>query len=42
MRPNRPAADGSVPTRFDDMLAVAAPELARHVQALGFDTHTGA
>ncbi|MFB8247332.1 DciA family protein [Streptomyces sp. NPDC055952] len=36
-----PAAGGSVLARFDDILAGAAPELAGHVQAVGFDADTG-
>ncbi|WP_432095664.1 DciA family protein [Streptomyces sp. bgisy100] len=36
-----PAAGGSVLVRFDDILAAAAPELAGHVQAVGFDADTG-
>ncbi|MFD4260769.1 DciA family protein [Streptomyces sp. NPDC058534] len=36
-----PAAGGSVLARFDDILAAAAPELAGHVQAMGFDADTG-
>ncbi|GHE24345.1 DciA family protein [Streptomyces capillispiralis] len=36
-----PAAGGSVLAQFDDILAAAAPELAGHVQAVGFDADTG-
>ncbi|WP_128977383.1 DciA family protein [Streptomyces roseicoloratus] len=36
-----PAAGGSVLARFDDILAAAAPELAGHVRAVGFDADTG-
>ncbi|MFD4577268.1 DciA family protein [Streptomyces sp. NPDC058417] len=36
-----PAAGGSVLAQFDAILAAAAPELAGHVQAVGFDTDTG-
>ncbi|MFJ4585118.1 DUF721 domain-containing protein [Streptomyces echinatus] len=36
-----PAAGGSVLAQFDDILAAAAPELAGHVQAIGFDADTG-
>ncbi|KOG14618.1 DciA family protein [Streptomyces viridochromogenes] len=36
-----PAAGGSVLAQFDDILAVAAPELAGHVQAVAFDADTG-
>ncbi|MEU3901595.1 DciA family protein [Streptomyces sp. NPDC045251] len=36
-----PAAGGSVLVQFDDILAAAAPELAGHVQAVGFDADTG-
>ncbi|CAL9328648.1 hypothetical protein SUDANB120_00025 [Streptomyces sp. enrichment culture] len=36
-----PAAGGGVLARFDGILAVAAPELAGHVQAVGFDADTG-
>ncbi|MFE1028573.1 DciA family protein [Streptomyces sp. NPDC058818] len=36
-----PVAGGGVLARFDDILAAAAPELAGHVQALGFDADTG-
>lgn len=37
--PLPPAAASSA--RFDDILAAAAPELAGHVQAVGFDVDTG-
>ncbi|WP_314223590.1 DciA family protein [Streptomyces zaehneri] len=36
-----PAAGGSVLAQFNDVLAAAAPELAGHVQAVGFDADTG-
>ncbi|WP_318206181.1 hypothetical protein [Streptomyces sp. SCL15-4] len=36
-----PAAGGSVPAQFDDILAAAAPELAGHVQAVKSDADTG-
>ncbi|MGQ4732659.1 DciA family protein [Streptomyces sp. Ju416(a)] len=36
-----PAAGGSVLAQFDDILAAAAPELAGHVQTVGFDADTG-
>ncbi|MCC9707293.1 DciA family protein [Streptomyces sp. MNU76] len=36
-----PAAGGSVLAQFDDILAAAVPELAGHVQAVGFDADTG-
>ncbi|WP_033210460.1 DUF721 domain-containing protein [Streptomyces bikiniensis] len=36
-----PAAGGSVLARFDDILAAAAPELAGHVRAVGFDADIG-
>ncbi|MEU7206576.1 DciA family protein [Streptomyces sp. NPDC045470] len=36
-----PAAGGSVLARFDDTLAAAAPELAGHVQTVGFEADTG-
>ncbi|MFJ8546291.1 DciA family protein [Streptomyces sp. NPDC093586] len=36
-----PAAGGGVLAQFDDILAAAAPELAGHVQAVGFDADTG-
>ncbi|MEV5454703.1 DciA family protein [Streptomyces sp. NPDC052535] len=36
-----PAAGGSVLAQFDTILAAAAPELAGHVQAVGFDADTG-
>ncbi|MCZ0211363.1 DciA family protein [Streptomyces sp. UMAF16] len=36
-----PAAGGSVLAQFVDILAAAAPELAGHVQAVGFDADTG-
>ncbi|WP_053163386.1 DciA family protein [Streptomyces noursei] len=36
-----PAAGGSVLAQFDDILAAAAPELARRVQAVAFDAQTG-
>ncbi|WP_128380362.1 DciA family protein [Streptomyces cavernae] len=36
-----PAAGGSVLAQFGDVLAAAAPELAGHVQAVGFDADTG-
>ncbi|MEV4871382.1 DciA family protein [Streptomyces syringium] len=36
-----PAVGGSVLAQFDDMLAAVAPELAGHVQAVGFDADTG-
>ncbi|MFE2053410.1 hypothetical protein ACFXAS_33685 [Streptomyces sp. NPDC059459] len=36
-----PAAGGSVLAQFDTILAAAAPELAGHVQAVGFDVDTG-
>ncbi|MEU3050364.1 DciA family protein [Streptomyces sp. NPDC006984] len=36
-----PAAGGSVLAQFADILAAAAPELAGHVQAVGFDADTG-
>ncbi|MEU9654387.1 DUF721 domain-containing protein [Streptomyces sp. NPDC048110] len=36
-----PAAGGSVLAQFDVILAAAAPELAGHVQAVGFDADTG-
>ncbi|MBK3643692.1 DciA family protein [Streptomyces sp. MBT33] len=36
-----PAAGGSVLAQFDDILATAAPELAGHVQAVGFNADTG-
>ncbi|MER6723114.1 DUF721 domain-containing protein [Streptomyces halstedii] len=36
-----PAAGGSVLAHFDDILAAAAPELAGHVQDVGFDADTG-
>ncbi|MET9986195.1 hypothetical protein [Streptomyces rochei] len=36
-----PAVGGSVLAQFDDILAAAAPELAGHVQAVGFDADTG-
>ncbi|UUS35078.1 MULTISPECIES: hypothetical protein [Streptomyces] len=36
-----PAAGGSVLARFGDILAAAAPELAGHVKAVGFDADTG-
>ncbi|MGA5873951.1 DUF721 domain-containing protein [Streptomyces cinereoruber] len=35
------AASGSVLAQFDDILAVAAPELTGHVQAVKFDADTG-
>ncbi|MEU6593248.1 hypothetical protein ABZ923_29165 [Streptomyces sp. NPDC046881] len=37
-----PDAGGSVLAQFDDILAAAAPELAGHVQAVAFDSDTGA
>ncbi|MFL9658712.1 DUF721 domain-containing protein [Streptomyces sp. PB17] len=36
-----PAVGGSVLAQFDDILAATAPELAGHVQAVGFDADTG-
>ncbi|MFJ2575000.1 DciA family protein [Streptomyces halstedii] len=36
-----PAAGGSVLAHFDTILAAAAPELAGHVRAAGFDADTG-
>jgi hypothetical protein len=36
-----PAAGGSVLAQFDDLLAAAAPELAGHARAVGFDADTG-
>ncbi|MFE3770831.1 DUF721 domain-containing protein [Streptomyces sp. NPDC059122] len=36
-----PAAGGSVLAQFADILAAAAPELARRVQAVAFDAQTG-
>ncbi|MFJ3043864.1 DciA family protein [Streptomyces tendae] len=36
-----PAAGGSVLAQFDDVLASAAPELAGHARAVGFDADTG-
>lgn len=36
-----PAAGGSVLAQFDDILAAAAPELAGHLRAVGFDADTG-
>ncbi|MFC8492980.1 hypothetical protein ACFUJU_19695 [Streptomyces sp. NPDC057235] len=36
-----PAAGGSVLAQWEAILATAAPELAGHVQAVGFDADTG-
>ncbi|MFH9968341.1 hypothetical protein ACH4PR_44770 [Streptomyces mirabilis] len=36
-----PAAGGSVLAQFDDVLAVAAPELAGHARAVAFHADTG-
>ncbi|MFE3122284.1 hypothetical protein ACFXHD_02570 [Streptomyces hydrogenans] len=39
--PVAPAASGSVLAQWETILAAAAPELAGHVQAVGFDADTG-